>query len=146
MVCLVWIKRMMALLVLSVLRRLSDRTCAFCLNIRFFFRKVYFRSWLPLLSLFCRSSVGERHVWAKYVRRSGSGVVRLWIGIYLKQKNSDLRRKSLSFIVSGGRSDSNRRPTEPQSGTLTNWATTAIWCLKKTRQKYTFFGYTQRCW
>ena len=144
MVCLVWIKRMMALLILSVLRRLSDRTCAFLSQHPFFFFFVKFISVADCL--FCRSSVGERHVWAKYVRRSGSGVVRLWIGIYLKQKNSDLHRKSLSFIVSGGRSDSNRRPTEPQSGTLTNWATTAIWCLKKTRQKYTFFGYAQHCW
>jgi hypothetical protein len=64
MVCLVWIKKMMALLVLSVLRRLSDRTCAFLSQHPFFFVKfisvadcLFCRSSVALLSLFCRSSV-----------------------------------------------------------------------------------------
>ena len=37
------------------------------------------------------------------------------------------KRGSFEPLLQGGRWDSNPRPTEPQSGTLTNWATPTIW-------------------
>ena len=45
----------------------------------------------------------------------GKGMV---MGLMLS--NIKKQRQSLVAVLLGGRSDSNRRPTEPQSGTLTN--------------------------
>ena len=67
--------------------------------------------------------------------QKSSEVLRFWVSIFLfygYKKRGDFHR----LFFEGGRWDSNPRPTEPQSGTLTNWATSTIWLRV---QRYNFF-------